>query len=409
MITVYLDSLDYSTLTDKKQLTPELNAVRDSLLAYSRSRLVRFVFSGVIVCEAVPLTPDSVTLAAQKADFLGDLCGENALVSLDKLILREMAVLLGKAGPSVDAVDPEGNWFSEMGPPDKEGDVWQRMEFLLNKDLKLNGMTRQQRRAMSRKLVKNGRLRSEFQALLDQQDVREISASFVTQYPMRPEHANLMSEYALGRASEEQFMEALIGSLRDPRWMMRWFATNHSLASPIADIVRKPGREFGELLRTLVKVSLDYANKLIALNPAGHNPSGRHGEMSKEWADFQDRQILNITRTLSSRWCNIEIDDVNIEDVNASCRGLVTALRSLYSSVWENVGGSRKEAPSDSQFVDVLHAMYAPYVDVFRADRFMSPHIERQVTRKDGTTVVAKLQQLPEAIEKRLSKSLCQT
>lgn len=409
MITVYLDSQDYSILTDQKQLTPELNAVRDRLLTYSRSGLVRFFFSGVVVCEAVPLTPDSVTLAAQKADFLGDLCGENALVSLDKLISREILVLLGKAEPPVDAVDPEGNWFPEMGPPDKEGDVWQRMEFLLNEDLKLNGMTRQQRRAMNRKFVKNGRPRPEFQALLDQQDGREISAAFVAQYPMRPEHANLMSEYALGRASEEQFMEALTGSLRDPRWMMRWFATNHSLASPISDIVRKPGREFGELLRTLVKVSFDYTNKLIALNPADHNPSGRHGELSKEWTDFQDRQILSITRMLSSRWCNTEITDVNIEDVNSSCRGLVTTLRSLYSSVWENVGGGRKEAPSDSQFVDALHALYAPYVDVFRADRFMSPHIERQVTRKDGTTVVAKLQQLPEAIEKRLSESHCQT
>lgn len=409
MITVYLDSQDYSILTDQKQLTPELNAVHDRLLAYSRSGLVRFFFSGVVVCEAVPLTPDSVTLAAQKADFLGDLCGENALVSLDKLISREILVLLGKAEPPVDAVDPEGNWFPEMGPPDKEGDVWQHMEVLLNEDLKLNGMTRQQRRAMNRKFVKNGRPRPEFQALLDQQDGREISAAFVAQYPMRPEHANLMSEYALGRASEEQFMEALTGSLRDPRWMMRWFATNHSLASPISDIVRKPGREFGELLRTLVKVSLDYTNKLIALNPAGHNPSGRHGELSKEWTDFQDRQILSITRMLSSRWCNTEITDVNIEDVNSSCRGLVTTLRSLYSSVWENVGGGRKEAPSDSQFVDALHALYAPYVDVFRADRFMSPHIERQVTRKDGTTVVAKLQQLPDAIEKRLSESHCQT
>lgn len=405
MITVYLDSLDYSTLTDQKQLTPALNTVRDRLLAHSRSGLVRFVFSSVVVCEAVPLTPESVTLAAHKADFLGDLCGNNALVSFDRLILWEIEALLGKAAKPVDVVDPEGHWFPKMELPDRKCDAWQRMELLLNEDLKLTGMTRQQRRAMSRKFIKNGRPRPELQALLDQQDGREISTALIAQYPMLPEHANIMSQYSLGRVSEEQFMDALIGSLRDPRWMMRWFATNHSLASPISDIVRKPGQEIGELMRTLVKGSLDYANILITLNPTGHNPLGRHGELSKQWAEFQDRQILSLIKALSSRWCNSEITDVNIEDVNANCRGLVTTLRSLYSSVWDNVGGGRKEPPGDSQFVDALHALYAPYVDVFRADTFMSPHIERQVAQKDGTRVVAKLLQLPETIEKKLFES----
>lgn len=403
MITVYLDSQDYSTLTDPRKLTPELKVLRDRLLAYSRSESVQFVFSSVVVCEAVPLTPDSVTLAGQKADFLGDLCGNNALISFDKLISRELEVLLGKTEPPVDAVDPNGDWFPEIGPPDREGDVWLRMESLLDEELKLTGMARKQRRATSRKFIKDGRPRPEFQALLDKQDGKNLSAALSAQYPMRPEYANLMGQYALGRVSEEQFTEALVGSLRDPRWMMRWFATDHSLASPISDVVRKPGRELGEQLRNLVKVSLDYANSLHILNPTGHNPVGRHGEVSKQWADFQDRQIVSITQRVSTGWFQTEPTDLRVEHVNACCRGLVTALRSLYSSVWENVGGGRKEPPSDSQFVDALHALYAPYVDVFRADRFMSPHIERQVAQKDGTTVVAKLQQLPQVIEKRLS------
>lgn len=200
-------------------------------------------------------------------------------------------------------------------------------------------------------------------------------------------------------------MDALTGSLRDPRWMMRWFATDHSLASPVSDIVRKPGREVGDLLRALVKISLEHANNLIALNPDELNPIGRNGEMTKEWANFQDRQIANVTKTLSKNWFHTDIADINIVDIDANCRGLSTMLRSLYSSAWESVGGGRKEGPSDSQVVDVLHALYAPYVDVFRADRFMSPHIERQVGRRDGTSVVAKLQQLPEAIEEKLSGS----
>ena len=50
--------------------------------------------------------------------------------------------------------------------------------------------------------------------------------------------------------------------------------------------------------------------------------------------------------------------------------------------------------PSDSQAVDAMHAAYAPYVNVFRADRYMAPHIDKQV-KQFGTRVVNKLEDVP--------------
>ena len=44
MITVYLDSQDYSTLTDPKQLTPALLGLREQLKDYAKSGRVQFVF-----------------------------------------------------------------------------------------------------------------------------------------------------------------------------------------------------------------------------------------------------------------------------------------------------------------------------------------------------------------------------
>jgi len=49
-----------------------------------------------------------------------------------------------------------------------------------------------------------------------------------------------------------------------------------------------------------------------------------------------------------------------------------------------------------------MHAVYAPYVDIFRADSFMAPYIARQ-SNKYGTTTVAKLVDLSKAITERLT------
>ena len=58
--------------------------------------------------------------------------------------------------------------------------------------------------------------------------------------------------------------------------------------------------------------------------------------------------------------------------------------------------------PKKSDWVDSLHAMYAPYVDIFRTDSYMAPIVEAKV-EKYGTTVVAKIGNLAEKIETRLS------
>lgn len=402
MITVYLDNQDYSTLTDPKQQSLALAATRAKLLDLSRSGAVRFVFSSVAICEAVPLTPESVSLAEMKAALLVDLCGSNVLVSFDRLVSMEIEAMLGRTKNLVQPIDSDGTWFPDLGSPDEEGSIWRHMQDMADADLKQQGLPRQQRRAMARKLVKHGKPRAAFLSHLDQQNSRPMTSALMEKYPMRPEHAELMVRYGLGRASEQEFMEALAGSLRDPRWMMRWFATDHALASPIAEIVRRPGRELGEMTRKLAAASLKYANALTMLDPDGLDPIGRNGQITREWAEFQERQLVSIACRLALSWFGANLPQVTASIVDVSCPGLSTTIRSLYSSVWDNVGGGRKELPSDSQPVDALHALYAPYVDVFRADRFMAPHIQRQVSRH-RTIVVPRLSQLVETIEQQLS------
>ncbi len=75
-------------------------------------------------------------------------------------------------------------------------------------------------------------------------------------------------------------------------------------------------------------------------------------------------------------------------------------IRTFSSSMTKSLIEDR--VPKDSDFTDAIHSMYAPYVDIFRADSCMAPIVERHV-RKFGVDVVQKLRALPSVIESRLN------
>lgn len=401
MITCYLDSQDYSTLTDAKTLTADRIHIRKALLDFARERKVRFVFSAAAVSEAVAITPESTHLAELKAELLGDLCGTNALISFDRLLHAEVLALARQGDPPRNMLDPNGNWFPEIPAAKKNEMPWQQIRELAESDLEGKGLSRQQRRAAVRKVIKHDEPRGAFLSHLEKQSPSTFAEEIIKQYPMKDEYAEVMARYGLGRATEKEFREAFLASLRDPRWMMKWFATNHALSSPIADIVRKPGRELGQGLRNIIDVSIRWASGL-KVSCLDLDPTGRNGEIARRWMEMQGGQLLSLLRRAADTH-NILLADVTPEDIDKHCPGISTTVRALYSSAWENIAGSRKEAPSNSQPVDALHAMYAPYVRVFRTDKFMAPHIQKQVNRY-GTVVVPRLTQLVGVLEREIQR-----
>jgi hypothetical protein len=399
MVTCYLDSQDYSTLTDPKQDSFDRRKIKESLLHLARSKQVQFAFSAAAVCEAVALTADAAHLAEMKAVLLSELCGSNALVSFDRLVRTEVNSLARRSGPPRDMFDPRGIWFPEIPIDETPVPPWVRVRELAEEEMKVMGLSRQERRAQARKLIKSGKPRQILISQMDQQDPTVFTTELLKKYPMRPEYAEVMGRYALGKATEKDFNEALMDSLRDPRWMMKWFTTQHALSSPIADMVRKPGRELGHAMRSLAEISAQWAMQLKEAD-LDTDPTGKRGEITLRWQEMEERQLIAIAQRMATS-IGIELGEFEMRDFDTNCPGISAGVRSMYSSVWANVGGGRREEISDSQPVDALHAFYAPYVQVFRADRFMAPHIQKQVERA-GTIVVPRLSQLVETLEKQL-------
>lgn len=395
MLTVYLDSQDYSTLTDPKQLTPALVELRERLKSYAKSGRAQFVFSGFVVAEVTPLAANVASLAAAKADLLSELCGRNALVPIEKLLTMEVNALSGASVLAPNPFDGGGNWFSDIAPTGGGG-LWREMEVRMNGDLRNLGLTRQQRRAQSRKLIKNGQPRTALRTQFEQQDTASLMRPFFDSYPMSPEYETVMLRYCKGLATDAELDEAVRGSMRDTKYMMRWFATSQALANPIAEYVRKPGREMGAGLRRLATVTKYYAEFLL-----NQDPPTPLTALAKEWEIRQRSQMCGVVRAFAESESLAVPATFDAADVVAKCPGVATMFGALYSRVWENVAGGMKKEVSDSLTVDSMHALYAPYVDVFRADREMAPHIAKQL-KPHGTAVVAKREELPTVIERLL-------
>lgn len=395
MVTVYLDSQDYSVLS-AESLNPDLEQIKTSLLQMAASGEVRFVFSSVVVCEAAPTSVQAVNYAIKRGALVAQLCQGNALVDPARLFEAEVRALsAGNLAPR-EAIVGAQDWF----PPIDFDDPTPLSEAVLERlkaDPVYQAMTRPQRREAERKLFKGGALRSEVQRAIEGAVGQGYIDAILAKLPLERSQAEVFGRYALCQATKEEAAEAMRASIRDPGWLMRWFTENPDLAVPIADMVRQPGRTLGAAMRSQVEWA---SNLKITEGFCGDGTSmWEQMPFSKkaEWEDNVNRLVLGVVERVRAH-LNIQLDrPVTQQDVARSCPGLDAVARTMQSSIWDNLGGSRKELPSDSQFPDAMHAMYAPYVDIFRADSYMASHIRNQVKRH-GTQVVAKLRDLPDAI-----------
>lgn len=238
MIAVYLDSQDYSTLSSFK-LEPAQRQMRDRLCEWSQAGVVRFVFSCYTVSEAAPTGPHANEFAIARGELLSQLCGQNALREASLLVTEEVKRLASESAQPINALSPTGDFFPEL-----EFDDLQSLD-----EIALETITDRARR---RKAFKNGVLKPQYRSAI-QKTLRENYLQMVSsRYPMKPEYAETFARYSLGEASKAEASAALRASIRDPRWLMRWFASSPDLAEPIVEIVRKPGRDIGAKARALI-------------------------------------------------------------------------------------------------------------------------------------------------------------
>jgi hypothetical protein len=211
-------------------------------------------------------------------------------------------------------------------------------------------------------------------------------------YPMRPQDARTIGRYLVGDAPVEQANDAFLNSLRDPRWMMQWFRKHHAQMTTFTDWVRGPAKTMASSLQRMA----DHAALVRRVDKMLDRKTADELFSSKQWASWQDELLVSVSSRLADSILGMPSAPLTAASIDLSCPGLSTGIRSLHSAWW-TATAAKPRSPKLSDFPDALHAMYAPYVDVFRADSFMAPYIRRYTARYD-TKVVPKLSELKSTV-----------
>lgn len=388
-VRVYLDSSDYSALTNPSQQSAKSIEVCEKLRCWAKSGEVEFVFSGAHLSEMAPLDASYAPAAAARADLLVELCGRKSFISCDRLLAFELMSIHQPLDCKELVLSRNAEWFPEI---DGFISSLKVVNQTVNEVGKQQGLNRQQRRQLKRTFIK----KSSPELTNNISDsYREILAS----YPMREQDAKVISQYVLGTATAEQANQAFLESLRDPRWMMCWFATNFEKLTPFSSLVRAPSQTLKTIVQNLATQIVDLRNSEKA---PGTNYVSDYITLSN-WKKAQDTLFVNVATRLQPEFLKSDAPEPTVEVLDEKCPGFSAFIRSFFWSVRCSVSESPR-SPKESDFVDAIHAMYAPYVDVFRADSYMTPHIERVVSRH-GTIVVPNINALLSAIELKLKES----
>lgn len=376
---IYLDSCDYSALS-KPQLS-ELEAQQlASLRALKLSGKVLFVFSGAHISEMSPLDPQYATAAAERTGLMVELCGRNTLVSFDKLIKAELSRLVTRNSKPAEILDKNGEWFPEMGSlinPIDELDVAAKLRQEMEKHV-LNRKARRMAKATTTN--KSGRLRGDVEKRFGQADYSEL----IDKIPMRPRDFRVLKNYVLGRASREDANKAFLESLRDPNYMAQWFIHNHQKLGPIVEWVRRPAQQLMEIC----DASINKLQKLLTSLPEPERASVAKGVSGKSWQKFKQQGVIDVINHLLVQIFPAAPACDNVKDIEDYCPGVYVCMNTFYNSL-QNSFVERPRVIKASDFVDVMHALYIPYVSYFRADRYMCGVIQPLISKRSGTKVVA--------------------
>nr|WP_216293252.1 hypothetical protein [Delftia acidovorans]MCA1066823.1 hypothetical protein [Delftia acidovorans] len=354
MVTVYLDSSDYSTLSDPKRETPELSDVLQKLIAYKDSKKVKFIMTDVLVGEALPKKQSDIESSLRRVKLIKLLCGENVGISQSSLLKKEISQLIGTATDG-DVITQGTAWIAGS---EKIEEQVSKISIIPSPDGVVGPM----------KLRKIDKLH------------RDIASGII---PIHPNHKNVLIDAYKGIASKKDITNAFLETLNDLEWVVASYRNSERNVAAFRNLIREHGERIGNSSRKFVE-RLKKHNEYDTIS---------------EWRKRAEYVALELALMAITEFRMSPHRTVSIEDMKTMCPGLYFRTKAFFEYIWTYVGGNASKPISDSTYPDVMHITYAPYVDIFRPDRTMAHHVKTAMNDQN-TVIVESLLNLPSEIDK---------
>lgn len=397
---VYLDSSDFSVLSDPSKRTREIITLESQLIKWRDDGLIEIRFAYPHLIEAAPMGASYIDVARCRAKKIDELCQGKALAAQDKIIAEEIKNLIGEPLRSDYIFMNDGDWlpdFSDSTAGDEE--IFDYAKQIRKSIVGLGLSSAETKRALKQFLTTDGRLRPRGIALL-KENIPETVSAICEKYPV---DAELMSKFAhkyLRGDRSVSISDVLFGSFRDLPNFIEWFARQYDQINPTVAWLRESGDALrNSLLKNRQEVETIYSDqKKLGIG---------EDVISAKAKESLSAVINGLPRTLLprlARECSYsEFQTMELRDLPEKAPSLFAAISVMGGVIRKTLQPVENErAPKISDMGDVIHCLYLPHVDFFRTDRFVSGVI-KEIKLPFATAIVGSLRELPDAIRERLA------
>lgn len=386
-VIVYLDSSDYSVFSDDSAKTQEILNIENQLLLLRDEDKIEIRFSQINVIEAAPTKPEDILSSSKRLQTIKKFCGYKCLASYGLAIEHEIESLSKQKSNSnqFNIFDENGVWFH--GLEIKEFSYL--AENIKEEISKISD--RKKRRIAERKFFNaDGSVKNAKAFLKDSPEL--FATEICRKYPILEEDAKLAARSYFHNGSTAKFVQFLSSSLSNLEILSRWYECSWDEATQLSSYLRGIG---GDLLSSLEQLK-DKSTELIDnYKLEGLSDSQIKRKMNESFNGLLHSLPVNVMNRLNENHTSKLNQKVSWE----LCPSLLTLTTLSVHLAKLNSLTTRKAKTSD--FGDILHAAYLPYVDIFRADGNTASIIE-QAKLPFKTKVVSKLTDLPNEIENLL-------
>lgn len=392
---VYLDSSDFSVLSDPKQRTTELVKIEEQLLSWQEQGLIEIRFSYAHVIEGAPINPENTEIASIRLSHIKRICNLKCLA--DPITIMETEVRSVCNGSVQDIPGGiyrnNGDWFPTI---DEFKDV-STPEDIYREQIALLPDRKKRRSAEQLYFDKHGRLNQKTKKQL-KKTAPSIIQEIASKYPLSLEASKICYEAIIGNGSSEKIWEAIKCSLADLDCVGPWYEKQWDQISPLSSHLREIGTD---LKTSLSKAAEDMRTLHLEMQRLGYSDKELSNNTQTMFKSLLLSMPLNIAKTLAGK---LQISNSNELTIDWELAPSLLTSVTIAAHVGRKTAMlpvSKREAKV-SDFGDIIHTLNLPYVDVFRADGFISSAINDAKIPLD-TTIVSKLVYLPDAIQDKLN------
>lgn len=379
---VYLDSNDYSNFSDpKKRDLASFKSAKHRLKELVADGKIVIRHSMISVIEAAPINKNDIQMAGLRFSCIKELCGKFTLINPFDLLEYELKALASIPAPFSTLLN-NGLWM-----PPLDGIEIPDPKSIMNAEISKLQLNRQQRRA-AKKIAEDG-----YKDKASEQEILELARKI----PVNKPALLALRSFMAGGSPKNKVIDALKSSFSDLDLWERIYYDYWDSASSASAWLRTQGRKLDDML-TSFSSSIKGLYGAAELSGISESEVKRLARAANK--NNRDKFFSDVSRKLAEHFgINLPSDTHPTWEKSP---GLYTLIALYFEKLKEKSLDLRAGSSGKiSDFGDIMHAIYLPYVDIFRCDRATANLIRRAIP-KNGVFIPANLDDLISEIEGRV-------